>query len=53
MEIGNKVKVIDNLLNNSYIGTVTEIKICYFRIILENGNIITYHWNDDIEIENL
>ena len=52
MEIGNKVKVMHNTFEQPHIGTVVEIEICYFSIIMENGIKNMYHWND-VEFEIL
>ena len=52
MYIGQPVKVIDNTLHRSIEGTVTQIEICFFRVTDNwNGNSHTFHWNDNIDIE--
>ena len=51
MKVGDKIAVTNNLLKQYVKGTVTQMEICFFRVRDEwNGNVYTFHWNDDIEI---
>lgn len=51
LKVGNTVSVTHNLLHIYTRGTVIQTETCFFRVKDDcTGNIHTFHWNDDIEI---
>lgn len=54
LKVGDTISVKHNLTHIYTRGTVTQVEICFFRV-RDNwtGNVSTFHWNDNIEIEEL
>ena len=52
LKVGDVISVTHKLLDTYIRGTIVQVETCYFRIKDDlTGNVHTFHWNDNIEIE--